>query len=240
MNALNSTSGNGIKVTLGIGEVESTGLDQRIWVSILAPNDARLFRILNSLPAEAKKFHHGMRMWMIDLAQYETFVCAVRALECFDVIELPRFLLHGLPVYLKHLPRTVTEPDLLPKMASTILPFQLDGLRFVIRRGGRALIGDEMGCGKTVSAIAILEHYRRELPALILVPANLGKQWRAELLNYASDMLTETDICLVAKSSDTGEFSSLYTVLDFPFLSTYKRHFLAYAVRIPSTCIHIM
>jgi aldehyde:ferredoxin oxidoreductase len=106
-------------------------------------------------------------------------------------------------------------------MASTILPFQLDGVRFVIRHGGRALIGDEMGCGKTVSAIAILEHYRREMPALILVPANLSKQWRAELLNYASDMLTESDICLVTKSSDTGEaISTSFYFIFFPFLKT--------------------
>lgn len=199
-----SSGSSGIKIVLGIGEIDTVGLEQRVWVSVLGPNDNRLYRVLNGLPAEAKRYHHGMRMWMVDLAHYERFVCDLRALECFDVAELPRFLQHGLPIYLKHLPRSVTEPDLMPKMASALLPFQLDGLRFVIRHGGRALIGDEMGCGKTVSAIAILQHYRREMPALILVPANLSKQWRAELLNYASDMLTEADVCLVTKSSDTG------------------------------------
>ncbi|KAL5987287.1 hypothetical protein ACLOJK_038449 [Asimina triloba] len=31
-----------------------------------------------------------------------------------------------------------------------LLPFQLDGLRFGLRRGGRCLIADEMGLGKTI------------------------------------------------------------------------------------------
>lgn len=29
-----------------------------------------------------------------------------------------------------------------------LLPFQVEGIRFVVRHKGRALIGDEMGCGK--------------------------------------------------------------------------------------------
>lgn len=39
----------------------------------------------------------------------------------------------------------------LPKtLLNTLLPFQLDGVRFGLRRGGRCLIADEMGLGKTL------------------------------------------------------------------------------------------
>uniref|UniRef100_A0A6N2MB29 Helicase C-terminal domain-containing protein n=1 Tax=Salix viminalis TaxID=40686 RepID=A0A6N2MB29_SALVM len=36
------------------------------------------------------------------------------------------------------------------KLLDALLPFQLDGLRFGLRRGGRCLIADEMGLGKTL------------------------------------------------------------------------------------------
>lgn len=39
------------------------------------------------------------------------------------------------------------------KLVNSLLPFQLDGLRFGLRRGGRCLIADEMGLGKTLQVI---------------------------------------------------------------------------------------
>lgn len=39
------------------------------------------------------------------------------------------------------------------KLLDALLPFQLDGLRFGLRRGGRCLIADEMGLGKTLQVI---------------------------------------------------------------------------------------
>ncbi|EPS62667.1 hypothetical protein M569_12124, partial [Genlisea aurea] len=44
----------------------------------------------------------------------------------------------------------------LPKsLLNSLLPFQLEGVRFGLRRGGRCLIADEMGLGKTLQAITI-------------------------------------------------------------------------------------
>lgn len=40
-------------------------------------------------------------------------------------------------------------------LAAALLPFQREGVRYALRRGGRALIADEMGVGKTVQAIAL-------------------------------------------------------------------------------------
>lgn len=36
------------------------------------------------------------------------------------------------------------------KLLDTLLPFQMDGLKFGLQRGGRCLIADEMGLGKTL------------------------------------------------------------------------------------------
>ena len=47
-------------------------------------------------------------------------------------------------------------------------------------------------------------HYRDELPALVMVPAVLARQWKAELLRHASEVFNASDICLITKSSDVG------------------------------------
>lgn len=39
------------------------------------------------------------------------------------------------------------------KILDTLLPFQVDGVKFGLRRGGRCLIADEMGLGKTLQVI---------------------------------------------------------------------------------------
>lgn len=45
-------------------------------------------------------------------------------------------------------------------LAAALLPFQREGVRFGLRRGGRVLIADEMGVGKTVQAVALASCYR--------------------------------------------------------------------------------
>ncbi|XP_038680084.1 DNA annealing helicase and endonuclease ZRANB3 isoform X2 [Tripterygium wilfordii] len=67
------------------------------------------------------------------------------------------------------------------KLLATLLPFQLDGLRFGLRRGGRCLIADEMGLGKTLQAIAIAGCFINEGPILVVCPAILRFSWAEEL-----------------------------------------------------------
>ena len=57
--------------------------------------------------------------------------------------------------------------------------------RLALRRPIRALIGDEIGLGKTITALAVarlLERYGRAKRILIIVPRILVLQWRKELL----------------------------------------------------------
>ena len=45
-------------------------------------------------------------------------------------------------------------------LASALLPFQQEGVRWSIAHAGRVLIADEMGVGKTVQAIALASAYQ--------------------------------------------------------------------------------
>lgn len=67
-----------------------------------------------------------------------------------------------------------------------IFSFQREGVLKAIRRGGRVLLADSMGLGKTISALAIAEYFRVAMsdygdlavsPVLILCPSTLRDAW---------------------------------------------------------------
>jgi hypothetical protein len=66
-------------------------------------------------------------------------------------------------------------------LARALLPFQRAGVSFCVERGGRAMLADEMGVGKTVQAIAAASAYDDEWPLLCVVPASLRLVWAEEL-----------------------------------------------------------
>ncbi|WP_041059248.1 DEAD/DEAH box helicase [Jeotgalibacillus campisalis] len=67
----------------------------------------------------------------------------------------------------------------------TLHPHQLEAAKKVVfEMGGRALLADEVGLGKTIEAGLILKEYMYRghvKSVLILVPASLGGQWQSEL-----------------------------------------------------------
>ena len=73
---------------------------------------------------------------------------------------------------------------------SGLLPFQVDGVRALVERPA-LLLADDMGLGKTIQAIHALRILVAENPAakaLIVVPAGLVGQWRAELQRWAPEL----------------------------------------------------
>lgn len=56
------------------------------------------------------------------------------------------------------------------------------------RTAGGLLVADELGLGKTVTALTLLA-YPDALPALVAVPAHLAAQWRAKLAEFLPQLL---------------------------------------------------
>ena len=131
------------------------------------------------------------RVWRIPLARVADAESALRSAGVrLQVEPLP-------PVPLRLLQAAAALPDdshlydaLPPRLESALMPFQREGVRFVLRHGGRALVGDEMGLGKTVQAIAFMAAYRAEWPCLIVAPSSLREAWAdalGEWLGVRSD-----------------------------------------------------
>ncbi|KAL1810213.1 hypothetical protein ACET3Z_027203 [Daucus carota] len=81
-------------------------------------------------------------------------------------------------------------------LLDTLLPFQHEGVRFGLRRGGKCLIADEMGLGKTLQAIAIAGCFLNEGPVLVVCPAILRYAWAEEFEHWLPTCLP-CDIHLV-------------------------------------------
>ncbi|CAL5071925.1 unnamed protein product [Urochloa decumbens] len=96
---------------------------------------------------------------------------------------------------LKKLPQQVKD---------ALLPFQLEGVRFGLRRRGRCLIADEMGLGKTLQAIAIACCFKDKGSILIVCPAVLRYTWAEELERWDPSFMPK-DIHLVFGRQDSLE-----------------------------------
>ena len=72
----------------------------------------------------------------------------------------------------------------------TLMPFQTDGVRTLLRMD-QLLLADDMGLGKTIQAIAatrILMAGGRAQSCLVVAPAGLLDQWRRELTRWAPEL----------------------------------------------------
>lgn len=120
--------------------------------------------------------------------------------------------------------------DAVPELLwDALRPFQRQAVEFGVRRGGRVLIADEMGLGKTLQAICMVCVFHQDWPLLIVCPASLKFNWKAELLQWLP-FLNETMIHVVS-SGQSGLVAShgrtRVTIASYELMTKYEAEALA-------------
>ena len=148
--------------------------------------------LVDHLKAQGGRWHDAARHWLFPLPSYDAILTSLRSpppsLPPLDLTDdIPRAtrkaVLRPLPS-----PPPLTDETLLtilpPTLATSLLPFQLDGVRFALSKAGRCHLADEMGVGKSVQAIAVMSWYGEDWPVLIVCPSSLRLNWESELLKW--------------------------------------------------------
>lgn len=104
----------------------------------------------------------------------------------------------------------------------SLYPFQYVGVAFCEAANGRALIGDEMGIGKTIQAIAYSVLHPEQWPVLVICPANVKYNWANEISKWVPD----ASLCVVKNGKSELEGAD-FTIINYDLMAKKQDELLA-------------
>ncbi|KAB2038001.1 hypothetical protein ES319_D03G114700v1 [Gossypium barbadense] len=215
----------------------------------LYPGDEECLRRLGDVLSDVMHSHYtqdsgGRKACVYKLRDYGSVLSCLRKSKDIEIKEIPHLTLRVVETF-SHCfvagqwrpcrPEHLSDEDvdeLITKLPETLLnsllPFQLEGIKFGLRRGGRCLIADEMGLGKTVQAIAIAGCFINEGSILVVCPAVLRYSWAEELERWLPFCLP-SDIHLVFGHRDNPAYLDKYprvVVISYTMLKHLRKSML--------------
>lgn len=163
-----------------------------------------------------KRYDPQSKRWSFDLKEYEDLVKKIVAK--FNrgeviVVPLPKPVREIFKEQIsgKNVPRLNPEIDfehIKTKLDTTIskslLPFQIEGIRFGVQQNGRLLLADDMGLGKTIQGLGIASYYKEEWPLFIIVPSSVKFMWKESAKRWLSNSLME--VCGVKNADNLDDY----------------------------------
>ncbi|XP_064952922.1 uncharacterized protein LOC135606073 isoform X1 [Musa acuminata AAA Group] len=143
-------------------------------------------------------WHGRERLWMFPLSSLDVAEEVLNAVAGVDV-KVQKLD----PLVRRALAAASAVPDLredlydrMPSyVESKLLPFQREGIRFVLQHGGRAILADEMGLGKTLQGIAVAACIPDAWPVLVVTLSSLRLQWASMIQQWLN--ISSADILVV-------------------------------------------
>ena len=109
-----------------------------------------------------------------------------------------------------------------------LYPFQYVGVKFAQLAHGRALIGDDMGIGKTIQAIAHIALNMHNTPALVVCPASVKYNWEKEVKAWLPEWKVEV---LSGWKGDIPRFCNV-VIANYDLISRRREQLLDYGFNI--------
>eukprot|EP00899_Mesostigma_viride_P012264 jgi/Mesvir1/21038/Mv08086-RA.1 len=171
-------------------------------------------RLIGHFKAVGGWYIHTSKRWSFPIGRLQELEARLKK-DNVTVEGLPPFVRRAIDKLSHCSDDTALYQSIPPALEQKLFPFQREGVKFILRRGGRGLIGDEMGLGKTLQAIALLSCYASELPALIMVPSSLRLQWSHELQESLG--VPASDVWVVWSMQD-ADLGGVYNIVSYDFV----------------------
>uniref|UniRef100_A0A8C6Y019 SWI/SNF-related matrix-associated actin-dependent regulator of chromatin subfamily A-like protein 1 n=1 Tax=Naja naja TaxID=35670 RepID=A0A8C6Y019_NAJNA len=187
-----------------------------------AANTVGVFKQVNSRIYDMKT-----RKWNFLLEDYLKLMELVKSLPDVQLKPLPKpVIMAFVTQFEKSLSKAADPPeaDLIgvdPKLVTSLLPFQREGVDFAISREGRLLLADDMGLGKTIQAICIAAYYQKEWPLLVVAPSSVRYTW-AEAFHRWLPSLSPDTIRVITTGKDQVS-AKLINIVSFDLLSKVEK-----------------
>lgn len=102
----------------------------------------------------------------------------------------------------------------IPGMLLEPYPYQKVALEFIERAGGRAIVADQMGLGKTITAIAYAMY--KNVRMLTVCPKSVVEQWRREIKKF-----TGIDACVWTTKGPVGKLKSQFHIINYEIVARH-------------------
>ena len=106
----------------------------------------------------------------------------------------------------------------------SLYPFQKVAVAFAEMSNGRCLIGDEMGIGKTISAIGYAVLHPEARPAVVVCPSNVKFNWKKELNKW----LPNENVQVIGSGKDTVETTD-FIIINYDLMAKQQDNLLSVA-----------
>jgi len=217
--------------------VEVKGQRLKMWWPFIPDEEKRDEVRLAVRSIAGRKFHKEEKCWSIPVAQGTSLYTVIK-----DIYPDLAQAINDCPEISEHVEKSIervkmsqaTEltADKVEEMkgrlskvfpeGKELYPFQYVGVHFAEMAGGRALIGDHMGLGKSITSLAYMALHQEALPCLVLSPANVKYNWVKEI----QDWLPLHSVSVVDKGKDEITPSD-FVAINYDLMNKQKDNLLA-------------
>lgn len=183
-------------------------VEEKIWFGVKFFYDEKVLDFIHTI--DGRKWQQDKKYWLIPVNSY-TISKMKRLKDEYDFKTCD--LVDKKIENIENLHNAVEDPDKFEKLGGTLRPFQKIGVEFILKNR-KIIVGDQMGLGKTMEAIAAI-YCENAYPALIVCPSVVKLNWKKEINKWVPDKT----VCVINSRSNKILPISDYYIINYDILN---------------------